>query len=202
MNTKEKIIRAAIELFLMKGFENVSLNQVAEKVGISKPAIYHHYKNKEALIYAIYDYFDEKMKIWCMNYFSGIESTKEYFRKMFEAVVIFANVEEILLGKSNEGYNSSYNSLMVSFGKYSPEYKKRMSELTIQTREQIEELIRSAQNDNIIKKGINSTTLSMLIHSSIEGLSFMYETDESIRIETDSLKVFELLWKFIAVKNK
>jgi AcrR family transcriptional regulator len=198
MNTREKIIRTSIELFLKKGFENVSLNHIAEKVGISKPAIYYHYKNKEALIFAIYDYFNEKMKIWSMNYFSGTASPKEYFRKMFEAVVIFANIEEILLDKSNDEFNSSYNSLLISFGRYNPEYKKRMSELTIQTRKQIEKVIKSAQKDKIIKKNINSATLSMLIHSSIEGLSFMHDTDESISIENDSSKVFDLLWKLIS----
>ena len=199
MNTKEKIIRTSIELFLKEGFENVSLNHVAEKVGISKPAIYHHFKNKDSLIFAIYNYFSEQMKIWSKNYFSGIVSPKEFFRKLFEAIVIFSNVEEVLLGKNNEEFNSSYNSLLISFGRYDSEFKRQMSETTIRTRNKIEKVIKSAQKDKIIKKSINSATLSMLIHSSIEGLSFMHDTDESISIEKDSSKVFELLWELITV---
>lgn len=46
MNTKEKILEAAEELVLEKGFEKVTLTDIASRVGISQPALYKHFKNK------------------------------------------------------------------------------------------------------------------------------------------------------------
>ncbi len=49
MNSKEKIIDAAIGVFFEKGFDAASMREIAEKAGLTKPMIYYHFKNKEAL---------------------------------------------------------------------------------------------------------------------------------------------------------
>jgi len=46
MKTKEVIIKTALKLFLSKGFNETSMNEIAGEVGVSKPAIYHHLKIK------------------------------------------------------------------------------------------------------------------------------------------------------------
>lgn len=45
-----RISAAAKELFLENGLEGVSMRKVAEKVGVSAPAIYRYYKNKDELL--------------------------------------------------------------------------------------------------------------------------------------------------------
>ena len=52
-NTKEKIIDVAIECFGELGYEGTSMRLIAEKSGISKPAIYYHFPDKEKLFYGI-----------------------------------------------------------------------------------------------------------------------------------------------------
>ena len=46
MNTKEKILVAALRLFAVNGYEAVSVSQIAGELGITKGALYKHYKNK------------------------------------------------------------------------------------------------------------------------------------------------------------
>lgn len=48
-STKERIINAAFSFYKVPNFERVSLSQIAGRVGISKAAIFKHFKNKEAL---------------------------------------------------------------------------------------------------------------------------------------------------------
>src|SRR5260221_14025387 len=43
------ILRAAREAFTRKGYESVSMRQIAEKVGCSHPNLYLHFRNKEEL---------------------------------------------------------------------------------------------------------------------------------------------------------
>ena len=55
MNTKERIIEEALTLFSEKGYANVYVADIAEKVGIKAPSLYKHYKNKQAIFDAIID---------------------------------------------------------------------------------------------------------------------------------------------------
>ena len=47
--SQEKIIQAALPLFSQKGYEGVSLSQVAKEAGLSKATILHHFANKDGL---------------------------------------------------------------------------------------------------------------------------------------------------------
>lgn len=47
--TKPRILETAITLFSMKGYSGVSMRDIAREVGISPPALYNHFENKEAL---------------------------------------------------------------------------------------------------------------------------------------------------------
>ena len=47
MNTKEKIFNISIDLFSKKGYDSVSLREIADGVGIKKSSIYSHYSSKQ-----------------------------------------------------------------------------------------------------------------------------------------------------------
>lgn len=55
-DTKSKIIYAAMKLFPKMGYEKTSMRSIAEEVGITKPALYYYYKNKEELFKSIVDF--------------------------------------------------------------------------------------------------------------------------------------------------
>ena len=53
MDTKKKILDEALTLFSEKGYANVYVADIAERVGIKAPSLYKHYKNKQAIFDAI-----------------------------------------------------------------------------------------------------------------------------------------------------
>ena len=53
-DTKQEIINQAIELFNKRGFKDVSVTKIIEKVGISKRTFYYHFKSKEAILEEFY----------------------------------------------------------------------------------------------------------------------------------------------------
>lgn len=55
--TQKIIFDVSLELFSQKGFEAVSVREIARKVGIRESSIYNHYKNKESILDTIMDYF-------------------------------------------------------------------------------------------------------------------------------------------------
>ena len=62
MNTKEKIFDVSLDLFSKKGYDSVSLREIAEEVGIKKSSIYSHYPSKEAILIDIFEYFTDFFK--------------------------------------------------------------------------------------------------------------------------------------------
>ena len=62
MNTKEKILDEALTLFSEKGYANVYVGDIADRVGIKAPSLYKHYKNKKAIFDAIIDEMNRKFE--------------------------------------------------------------------------------------------------------------------------------------------
>lgn len=52
-NTKENILRAALHLFAQNGYEAVSVSDIAGALGMTKGALYKHYKNKQDIFDSI-----------------------------------------------------------------------------------------------------------------------------------------------------
>ena len=52
LEKKKRIFEVAIELFLANGFNNTSMDQIAEQAGVSKQTVYSHFRNKEELFSA------------------------------------------------------------------------------------------------------------------------------------------------------
>jgi AcrR family transcriptional regulator len=46
---REAVLRTAVRLFLERGFWRTSLSDVAEQLNVTKPALYHYFRNKEEI---------------------------------------------------------------------------------------------------------------------------------------------------------
>ncbi|RBQ24361.1 HTH-type transcriptional regulator BetI [Candidatus Methanobinarius endosymbioticus] len=53
MNTKDRIMEASYQLFLKKGLDNVSLNEIKKVADITSGGFYHYFESKEELIAAV-----------------------------------------------------------------------------------------------------------------------------------------------------
>ena len=59
-NAKEPLIRAARDLFSVKGYDGTAVDEIAEAVGIKGPTIYKYFKSKEDLLKAVIDSSEEE----------------------------------------------------------------------------------------------------------------------------------------------
>ncbi|WP_077102038.1 TetR/AcrR family transcriptional regulator [Mycobacterium terramassiliense] len=51
--TRERIQEVARELFVQRGVQRTSLQDIADKLGITKPALYYHFPSREDLVRSI-----------------------------------------------------------------------------------------------------------------------------------------------------
>lgn len=55
MNTRDRILDTALRLFNQSGTAAVSTNHIADALGISPGNLYYHFRNKEAIIRALFE---------------------------------------------------------------------------------------------------------------------------------------------------
>ena len=125
---REKIISKSEELFLSLGFKSVTMDDIANAIGISKKTIYAHFSNKTALVevvifetlYHIYEGIDKinassinpieelyDIKLFVMNYFKNERVSPQYQLKKY-----YPEIYERLQIKQFEKMHSSVeNSL-------------------------------------------------------------------------------------------
>src|SRR5262245_63275236 len=49
-DTRGRIQHVALELFAEQGYERTSLREIAERLGVTKAALYYHFKSKEDIV--------------------------------------------------------------------------------------------------------------------------------------------------------
>lgn len=72
--TKERILFVALELFSERGYDAVSVNDISSKIGITKGALYRHYKNKRDIFDNILLLMEERDEIGAKEYELPIDS--------------------------------------------------------------------------------------------------------------------------------
>lgn len=58
---RNEILDVASELFVQKGFEGTSTNDILEKVGIARGTLYYHFKSKEEILDAIVERINQQV---------------------------------------------------------------------------------------------------------------------------------------------
>jgi AcrR family transcriptional regulator len=54
-DTRARIQEVALELFAEQGYEGTSLREIAERLGVTKAALYYHFRSKEDIVHSFTD---------------------------------------------------------------------------------------------------------------------------------------------------
>jgi AcrR family transcriptional regulator len=79
---REAILETAAQLFLEKSYSRTSLNDVAERLDITKPALYHYFRNKEEILVECYrlgaGMIGETLSQIAAGYGTGLEKVEAF----------------------------------------------------------------------------------------------------------------------------
>ncbi len=174
-DTRQRLIRESLRLFLLKGYDNVALSDIAQRVGITKPAIYFHFQNREQLADAVLDHFTQVMTEWSRERFGGFPTTRELLRAFFLSLQDFARVERILIGPEPDETEagSGFTDFITSAARSSPRFRVRVAEIFAASRRQLAARIRKGQEEGEIKADLDPDLAALHVHALIEGLTFL-----------------------------
>jgi Transcriptional regulator len=88
---RQIILEGAIRVFIKKGFDASSMDEVAEVAGVSKRTVYNHFQSKESLFQAIVaDFLNQRDEIKPIKYSKDL-SLSEQLRGFAEAELYLIN---------------------------------------------------------------------------------------------------------------
>ncbi|WP_367321574.1 TetR/AcrR family transcriptional regulator [Streptomyces sp. HUAS ZL42] len=100
-NTRQRIQDVALELFAEQGYEKTSLREIAERLEVTKAALYYHFKTKEEIIVSIFEDLTkpiENLIEWGRQQPHTLETKHELVRRysetLAEAAPLFRFMQE------------------------------------------------------------------------------------------------------------
>ncbi len=92
--TKEKILKSARWLLMERGYHGVGMETIAREVGVSRQAIYLHFKSKADLLVAMARHSDERVGI--SEIFRPVREAKTALDTLDEGVAAYAAMEPLI----------------------------------------------------------------------------------------------------------
>jgi AcrR family transcriptional regulator len=88
-NTRQRIQDVALELFAEQGYEKTSLREIAERLEVTKAALYYHFKTKEEIIVSLFEDLTkpiEDLIEWGRQQPHTLETKQEIVRRYGQAL--------------------------------------------------------------------------------------------------------------------
>lgn len=107
-DTKQKILDKALELFASKGYDSVSVGEIARAVGIKAPSLYNHYESKKAI-------FDAIVEATAARYERDTDKIDIHVQDAGQDIPVFTEItEEDLIDKVRQLFSYSLHDVTVS----------------------------------------------------------------------------------------
>lgn len=107
-DTKNKILEKALELFSSKGYDSVSVGEIAGAVGIKAPSLYNHFQNKRAIFDAILESASLKYERYASKIDVHIKDAKK------DTNVFLGITEDLLVQKVRKIFEYSVHDKTIS----------------------------------------------------------------------------------------
>jgi AcrR family transcriptional regulator len=111
--SRVRLIQAALEIVDKDGARALNMRRLGEVMGVSAPALYHHFNNKDDLLLAIVEHVRSNIEIPDPHGLPLIEWLMAIGREYFAAFFAHPNLVPVVLGESNR--YRTWASLVVEY---------------------------------------------------------------------------------------
>jgi AcrR family transcriptional regulator len=110
VETRERILQAALELFHEKGFVPTTMRDIADRAGVATGAAYYYFASKDAIVLAFYDRARTEMEPLLEAALAGSRDLRERLRRLIQVKLdYFAPSRDLLAALS--GFTSPEHPL-------------------------------------------------------------------------------------------
>lgn len=162
MKTRDRILSAALDLFNEEGEAEITALDIANALEISPGHLYYHFKGKDALIQALFDNFEEEMRIILQGARGRLTTLEEHW------VFLYILLEEIY------DFRFYYRSLSHMAARY-PDLNTRLTYLNSSLRDIVDASLDEFGDEELLST--KSRLKAVLVDQLLATLTFWLEED-------------------------
>ena len=162
-STEERILNQSMKLFVERGYHGTSIDNITQAAGLTKGALYWHFKNKEELLKKVLKEFEKRFLDGLIDAVREVKGEKlDKFNKMLRYIAAFAYYNRELCAS----FTNLSGELIGAHHPVEPEirriYKKYQNFLS--------DLIIQGKKEKIFKSEIDTDLAALIIMAFHEGI--------------------------------
>lgn len=174
--TRGKILMAAFEEIYLRGFQAASLNNILKKTNTTKGALYHHFKNKMELGYAVVDeVIAETLKANWIEPLTKTDDPITIIQQILEKSGDQMTEEDVRLG-------CPLNNLSQEMSPIDEGFRERISTIYTEWEAVIEEACDRGKVAGNIREDADSNQLAILFVATLEGCLGLAKSRQSLDV--------------------
>ncbi len=173
--TRERIIAAATQLFLRKGYFGTSIADLAAAVDVTKGALYHHFESKEAIFSAVVATIKKTWRNAVAREVIVLRDPVERLERLLESHARFL--------EKNESFCLVLNGLMTEMEGINPKFITELRSAYKEMAGFIEQILVKGQNAGKIRRDIEPKPAALTIVGMLRGTGCSRPISEKMKYD-------------------
>ena len=161
-STRQRILEITAEEMVKKGYQGVALSDIISRAGMSKGALYYHFKNKSDLGYAVFEEIFVEMHL--QKWYQAL-----CVKDPIGGLIAFIERETNLLTPETMAQGCPVNTISQEMCGVDEGFRVRVSSMFQRQAEMIEKEFGRARDAGIIKDGLDIPAIVQYIIASFQG---------------------------------
>ncbi len=170
-NRRGVILRRAARVFLERGYDGASMDEIAREAGLTKPGLYYHFTSKTELLFAV-------------TTFAMDELERETFAAMAKASTSLEKLRAILHTHAwliTRERDRAFTLLITTeLGSLDPEDRRVVVQRLHSYRTLIQATLEQLGGEGVLRSGTDSDVAAHTLMGMVAWLAFWYRADGSL----------------------
>ncbi|MEA3278625.1 MAG: TetR/AcrR family transcriptional regulator [Pseudomonadota bacterium] len=204
--TRQKLLETALQLVWQSSYDNVGVNEICLRAGVTKGAFYHHFETKADLFYAASQRYWEELKHELDAILSPRDSPLEHLENLIEFIIERQKMESLPAANEDSTANGEpfhvagcpFFTAGAQVGVEEAKVRQAATEMADNAIRYNVALVRGLQAEGCLDSTPDIPQVARMIFTFIQGLLIYARTRNSLtEIETD---LREGLYRLIDLK--
>jgi len=184
--TRERIVRAAAELFHLHGYYHTSVDAILRRANVKKGNLYFHFRTKEEIGYAVVESFADQFG----KLFTTTTASKTSLREQIRA--FFGAMEQYHVDNHCQG-GCPFGNLALEMSDNNPGIADHVDTVFRYFEGQITRLVDEAKGRGEVRANVDSEQLAQFILSTFEGATLITKVRKEITVFHNCRQVLDAL---------
>ena len=172
--TRERLLQAAFQEVYRSGFRGTDLETILDRAGVTKGALYHHFRSKEALGYALVDevirrIMDDKWLRPLQNSENPIDA-------------LIGVVRSTSLKPEHVEHGCPLNNLAQEMSPLDEGFRKRLAKIFRQWHDEVAAALRKGQKRGVVRSDVDPDETAIFLIAANEGCWSLAKNSQDVQV--------------------